>query len=122
MGIHLYSTYYSALRKGSSIYIKLSRLVKRIEVHTNNSYGGALDFEVILSSGVKPVAYNVRRYSCPVLEQIARGDCERSICPQYGLFWAICPLPIIKYIHTSVETFKLGLDVRWQPLFQEASL
>ncbi len=56
----MYSTYYSALRKGSSIYIKLSRLVKRIEVHTNNSFGGALGFEVILSSGVKPVAYNVR--------------------------------------------------------------
>ncbi len=22
--------------------------------------------------------------------------------PQYGLFWAICPFPIIKYIHTYI--------------------
>ncbi len=24
--------------------------------------------------------------------------------PQYGLFWAICPFPIIKYIHTYIHT------------------
>ncbi len=32
--------------------------------------------------------------------------------PQYGLFWAICPSPIIKYIHTHIRIRHQDLQLR----------